>query len=187
MSLIAVETASALGDVRKVKYSTEMAVVGFPPQNRDERHSLEDLQLELNKLQSASVQLDLKLPSPKCSQSHYQSGKDNVCPKSVISYKEYKAWKEVEQKALAADKFTPGKEEDWDAEPSLPPWETPPGASSMAPSQEDELKQMINQDPCSGSITGNSGQGTMTATRETESMEDLEWLCGIPLRCEMER
>ena len=42
MSSIAVETAPALGDVRKVKYSAEMAAVGFPPQNRDERHSLED-------------------------------------------------------------------------------------------------------------------------------------------------
>ena len=42
MSLIAVETAQALGDVRKVEYSTEIAAVGFPPQNRDERCSSED-------------------------------------------------------------------------------------------------------------------------------------------------
>ena len=42
MSLIAVKTVPALGDVRKVKYSAEMVVVGFPPQNRDDRHSLED-------------------------------------------------------------------------------------------------------------------------------------------------
>ena len=65
MSLIAVETAPALGDVRKVEYSAEMAAVGFPPPNRDERHPSEDQQLELNKLRSASVWLDLKLPSPK--------------------------------------------------------------------------------------------------------------------------
>ena len=58
----------------------------------------------------------------------------------MISYKEYKAWKEVEQGASAADKSTPEEEEDWDAELSLPPWDTPPGASSMAPSQEDEWK-----------------------------------------------
>ena len=31
MSLIAVETAPALGDGRKVKYSTELAAVGFTP------------------------------------------------------------------------------------------------------------------------------------------------------------
>ena len=68
----------------------------------------------------------------------------------MISYKENKAWKEVEQRALAVDKFTPGEEEDWDAEPSLPPQETPSGASSMAPSQEDEWKRMIDQDPRSG-------------------------------------
>ena len=64
----------------------------------------------------------------------------------MIPYKEYNAWKEVEQRASAADKSTPGEEEDWDTEPSLPPQETPPGASSMAPSQEDEWKQMIDQD-----------------------------------------
>ena len=58
----------------------------------------------------------------------------------MISNKEYKAWEEDEQGASAADKSTPGEEEDWDAESSLPPWETPPGASSMAPSQEDEWK-----------------------------------------------
>ena len=47
---IAVKTAPTLGDVRKVKYSTEMAAVGFVPQNRDEEHSPEDQQLELNRL-----------------------------------------------------------------------------------------------------------------------------------------
>ena len=96
----------------------------------------------------------------------------------MISYKEYKAQKEVEQGASAADKSTPGEEEDWDTEPSLPPWETPPGASSMAPSQEDEWKWMIDQNPCSGSITGDSRHGTMTATRETESIKDGEELTG---------
>ena len=103
----------------------------------------------------------------------------DVCPKSVISYKEYKAQKEVKQRASAADKSTPGEEEDWDAESSLPPQETPPGASSMAPSQEDDWIQMINQDLHSGSITDNSGHGTMTATRETESMEDVKELTGV--------
>ena len=62
----------------------------------------------------------------------------------MISYKEYKAWKEVEQGVSTADKSTPGEEEDWDAEPFLPPQETSPGASSIAPSQEDEWKQVID-------------------------------------------
>ena len=96
----------------------------------------------------------------------------------MICYKEYEAQKEVEQGASAADKSTPEEEEDWGAEPSLPTRETPPGASSMAPSQEDEWKWMINQDPRLGSITGDSGHGTMTATWETESIEDVEELTG---------
>ena len=102
----------------------------------------------------------------------------HVCTKSVISYKEYMARKEVEQRASAADKSTPGEEDDWNAEPPLPPQETPPGASSMAPSQEDEWKWMIDQDPHSRSITGDSGHGTMTATMETESIEDVKELTG---------
>ena len=77
MSSIAVKTAPALRDVRKVEYSAELDVVGFPPQNRDDRHSSEDQQLELNKLWSASAQSDLKLPSPMCTRSHSQSRKDD--------------------------------------------------------------------------------------------------------------
>ena len=37
---------------------------------------------------------------------------------------------------------------------------------------------MINQDPHSGSIGGDSGHGTMTATGETESIKDVEELTG---------
>ena len=48
----------------------------------------------------------------------------------------------------------------------------------MTPSQEDEWKQMINQDPCLGSIAGDSGHSTMTETGETESIEDVEELTG---------
>ena len=57
----------------------------------------------------------------------------DVRAKSVISYKEYTARKEVEQRALAADKSTPGEEEDWDAESPLPPQETPPGPAPWHP------------------------------------------------------
>ena len=49
----------------------------------------------------------------------------------------------------------------------------------MAPSQEDEWKLMVNQDPHSGSIAGNLGHGTMTATRETELMEHVKELTGV--------
>ena len=116
----------------------------------------------------------------------------------MISLKEYKAWQEAEQETLAADKSTP-EEEDWDTDPPQPPQEPPPppGAGSMAPSQEDKWKRMINQDPYSGSITGDSGHSTLTVTKETESMEEAgeltgevggvdEYLCRIPLRCRME-
>ena len=96
----------------------------------------------------------------------------------MISYKEYKAQKQVEQGALTADKSTPEEEGDWDAEPSLLPQDPPPGASSVAPSQEDEWKRMTNQNPHLGSIAGDSGHGRMTATWDTESIEDGEELTG---------
>ena len=40
----------------------------------------------------------------------------------------------------------------------------PTGAKPELQSQEDEWKLMINQDPCSGSVTGDSGHGTMAVT-----------------------
>ena len=67
---IAVKTAPTLGDVRKAEYNTEMAAVGFSPQNRDERHSSEDQQLKLNRLLADRMWPDLKLLSPKCTQIH---------------------------------------------------------------------------------------------------------------------
>ena len=48
----------------------------------------------------------------------------------------------------------------------------------MVPSQEDEWKQMINQDPRLGSVTGDSGHSTMTVTGETESTKDVKKLTG---------
>ena len=96
----------------------------------------------------------------------------------MIPYKEYAAHKEVKRRSLTASKSTLGEEEDWDAEPPLPPRETPPGASSMAPSQEDEWKQVVDQDPHSGSVAEDSGHGTMTATGKDESIDDVEELAG---------
>ena len=108
------------------------------------------------------------------------------------------AQREVKRRASTASKSASGEEEDWDEEPPLPPQETPPGARSMAPSQEDEWKQMVNQDPRSGSVAGDSGHGTMTATGEDESINNIEELIGAVggvdetvttehLRCRMER
>ena len=48
----------------------------------------------------------------------------------------------------------------------------------MALSQEDKWKWMFNQDPCSGSVTGDSGHGTVTATGENEPIDNIEELTG---------
>ena len=48
----------------------------------------------------------------------------------------------------------------------------------MAPSQEDEWKVMIDQDPCSGSITGDLGHSTITTTGETEPTKEVKQLIG---------
>ena len=48
----------------------------------------------------------------------------------------------------------------------------------MAPSQEDEWKWMIDQDPHSGSVTGDSGHSTMAATEEDEPINSIEELIG---------
>ena len=60
-----VETARARSDVRRVEYSAEMAEVGFSSWSRDGGCPLRGRQLELNKLQPAGEQLDLRLPPPK--------------------------------------------------------------------------------------------------------------------------
>ena len=91
---------------------------------------------------------------------------------------QYMACREAERKASTASKSTSGEEEDWDKKPPLPPWETQPGARSMAPSRKDEWKQMVNQDPPSGSVAGYSGHGRMTATGEDESIDNIKELAG---------
>ena len=48
----------------------------------------------------------------------------------------------------------------------------------MAPSQEDEGKLMVDQDPCSGSVAGDSGHGTMAVTGEDEPFNNTEELVG---------
>ena len=48
----------------------------------------------------------------------------------------------------------------------------------MASSQEDEWKWMVDQDPHSGSVAGNSGHGTMAATGEDEPIDSTEELIG---------
>ena len=98
-------------------------------------------------------------------------------PKKVIPYKEYAAHKQAERRVSTTSKPTSG-EENWDEEPPLPPRETHPGAKPMASSQEDEWKLMVNQDPCSGSVAGDSGHGTMAATWEDAPIDSTEELAG---------
>ena len=96
----------------------------------------------------------------------------------MIPYKEYAACTEAERRVSTTSKPTSGKEENWDEEPSLPPCETPPGAKPMALSQEDEWKLLVNQDPHSGSVAGDSGHGTMAATQKDEPIYSTEELVG---------
>ena len=56
--------------------------------------------------------------------------------------------------------------------------ETPPGVRPILPTQEDEWKLMVDQDPCSGSVAGDSGHGTMGTTFETEPVNSNEDLIG---------
>ena len=48
----------------------------------------------------------------------------------------------------------------------------------MAPSQEDEWKLMVDHDPHSGSVAGDSMHGTMAATGEDEPINSTEELVG---------
>ena len=96
----------------------------------------------------------------------------------MIPYKEYAACKAAEAKASTTSKPTVEDEENWDEEPPLPPCETPPGAKPVLQSQEDEWKLMINQDPQSGLVTGDSGHGTMAVTSEDNPVNNDEKLVG---------
>ena len=84
---------------------------------------------------------------------------------------------------MTASKPTLEDEGNWDEEPSLPPWETLPGARPILPSQEDKWKLLVNQDSCSGSVAGDSGHGTMVMTSEAKPIDSNEELiravCGI--------
>ena len=88
------------------------------------------------------------------------------------------ARKAVEEKALTISKSTLKDEENWDEEPPLPTWETPPGARPILPSQEDEWKLMVDQDTCSRSVAGNSGHGMMATTSEVKPVNSNEELFG---------
>ena len=96
----------------------------------------------------------------------------------MIPYKEYAACKEAEGKVLTTSKPTLEEEENWHEEPMLPPHKAPPGAKAMVPSQENEWKLMVDQDPHSGSVAGDSGHETMAATGEDEPIDSTEELVG---------
>ena len=97
-------------------------------------------------------------------------------PKKVIPYKEYAAHDEAEGRISTTSKPTLEEEENWDEEPPLPPHETLPGAKPVVWSQEDEWRLIVDQDPCCGSVAGDSGHGTMAATQEDESIHSTEKL-----------
>ena len=97
----------------------------------------------------------------------------------MIPYKEYAACKAAEGKVSTTSKPSLEDEENWDEEPSLPHRETPPAAKSVLPSQEDEWKLMVNQDPCFGSVAGDSGHGTMAVTPEEEPVNSNKELVGV--------
>ena len=61
--------------------------------------------------------------------------------------------------------------ENWEEEPLLPSQETLPGVRPILPSQEDEWKLMVNQDPHSGSVAGDSGHGIMVMTSEAKPID----------------
>ena len=99
-------------------------------------------------------------------------------PWKVISYREYVAHKAAERKALTTSKPTLEDEEDWDEEPPLPPCKMPPVVRPVLPSQEDEWKLMVDQDPCSGSVAGDSGHGMMAVTPKAKPVNSNEKLVG---------
>ena len=96
----------------------------------------------------------------------------------MIPYKEYTACREAERRVSTTSKSTLGEEENWDEEPPLPPCDTPRGAQSIALSQEDEWKLMVDRDPHSESVAGVSGHNTMAATEGDEPSDSTEELVG---------
>ena len=96
----------------------------------------------------------------------------------MIPYKEYAASKADEVKALTTSKPTVEDEENWDEELLFPPCETLPGAEPVLQSQEDQWKLMINQDPHSGSVAGDSGHRTMAVTPEDNPVDSDEKMVG---------
>ena len=88
------------------------------------------------------------------------------------------AHKAAERKASTTSKPTLENEENWDEELPLPPRETQPGLRPMQPSQEDEWKLMVDQDPCSRSTAGDSRHGMMAVTLEAKPVNSNEELVG---------
>ena len=75
-----VKVAPAQSDQRRVKYSTEMAEIGFPSQSQDQssaRDPIVNWQHLLNELQSARGQSDFTLPQPKCSRSQSRNQRED--------------------------------------------------------------------------------------------------------------
>ena len=83
-----------------------------------------------------------------------------------------------QEKASTASKPTLEDEENWDEDLLLLPQETLPGMRPILPSQEDEWKLMVDQDPHSRSVAGDSGHGLMATTSEAKPIDSNEELIG---------
>ena len=82
-------------------------------------------------------------------------------------------------KAAEAKASTTSKTTLEDEELPPPPHETLPGAKPVLQSQENEWKLMVNQDPHSRSVAGDSGHGTMAVTPEDKPVDSCEQLVGV--------
>ena len=87
------------------------------------------------------------------------------------------AHKAVAGKA-STSKPTLEDKENWDEEPPLPPQEALPAVRPILPSEEDEWRLIVDQDPHYGLVAGDSGHGTMAVTSKGEPVDGNKELTG---------
>ena len=97
--------------------------------------------------------------------------------KRVIPNKEYMVCREAERRGSTTSKSASGEEENWDEEPNCH-LKKLHQELNLWHHQEDEWKQMVDQDPHPGSVSGDSRHGTMAATGEDEPINSPEELIG---------
>ena len=100
-------------------------------------------------------------------------------PRKVIPYKEYVACKAAEAKALTASKPTLKTKKIGMKNCHSLLVKLHQGLNLCCNLQEDEGKLMVNQDPRSISVPGDSGHGTMAVTSEDDPVDSNEKLVGV--------